>query len=288
MLINTPVEVIAKLTTQNNYLVMFLGCGSSFLFSSTSLTECSIMPFVATGILEIEQMFPWCLGSNLGMAVINMLIAWSTGNANFLRVTVANVFFNVLGTLMWYPIPYFREFPLHGALIVGIMTRMWRLVCIVHFAVTFILVPLTFLGLGRLLYSGNKTNVVGWLIFIVIIFVFLTSAYCWFNFYGRERFIAFFEEPDMEPAKANGRDYDEDSYDDDEYTDERSDVSSIGFEEPRPTRTSGVKNSSRTRTFEAVRPKAISPPKGRKRLIKNSGTTDDQNCCCADPNFLGV
>lgn len=288
MLINNPVEVIAKLTTQNEYVIMFVGTGIGMLLADPSVSESSIMPLVATGIIEIEQMFPWCLGTNLGGAVTNLCVAWSFGNNAYLQVAIGNLCFNLFSTIIWYPLPYLRECPLHGSLIVGIMTRTWGIVSIVNFVVTFIAVPFTFYGIGNLMAHESKGKVgLGWFLFVVIAVITFYFTYSWFNFDGRERFIEFFEDPQDEDNKGGGviNDLfraDKGKYDDsfDDNTDDGSDISSIGFQEPR----SSSRRKKSQKVFEVVRPKTLTPPKERKRLIKNYGAERDENCggCCAD------
>ena len=287
VLINTPVEVIAKLSTQNNYVLMLMGCGSSILFSSSAFAECMIMPFVATGILELEQMFPWCLGTNFGVAISNMILAWSTGSEIYLQVAIANVFFNLFGTMVWYPFRYLREFPLHGALVVGIVTRMWRIVSIVYFAITFIIGPLIIMGLGNLIYSKKSTSLgLGWTLVTILILLICTGFYSWFFNSGRENFISFFEDTFDDDNIGGNESYDEYSYDDDDI--DLRDLSSIGFQEARATKQSKSRSRRTRKSLDAVRPKAVSPSPARKRLVKNSGLSVDENCCCTDQNFLSA
>jgi hypothetical protein len=280
MLINNPVEVIAKLTAQNHYLIMLMGCGSGMLLVDTSVTECAFMPFVATGIFEIEQMFPWCIGSNLGCAATNAFIAYSIGGREYLLVALAHLLFNVLGTILWYPLPYLRQFPLHGALIVGIVARMWRIACLVHFVVTFIAVPILFTIIANMISSEKKVRAgLGWFLFVIFGIFAISMSYRWFFLQGREKFIAFFENPKERDSYDQKKDVDEESYyDDEDYTDDGSAVSSIGFGEPV-----SAKRKKNKRTLEVMRPKAITPPPARKRLIKNYGESKAENCgCCVD------
>lgn len=281
MLLNTPIEVIAKMTTHNNYVLMFLGCGASVLFNNSSIVETSILPFVSSGILELEQMFPWCLGSNFGVALANFFFALSLGNQAYMAVAIANLAFNVIGTLIWYPIPYLREFPIHSALIVGIITRMWRYVCVVYFGLAFIVFPLLLFGIGHLLYGTKKTSIgFGWTLVGVILLVLLHFSYGWFFKGGRESFIEFFEEPSDDDEYDVS--VDENTYD----YDTEDDVSSIGFQEARVQKSKSKRNSNRG--LNKVRPQAASPPQERKRLIKNAGLDNKDNCCCADPTFFGA
>lgn len=284
-LINTPIEVIAKLSTHNNYVLMFMGCGSSILLSSSSITECAAMPFVATGILELEQMFPWCLGSNMGVALLNALLAWSTGSNAYIQVAIANFFFNLFGSIIFYPFPYFREFPIHAALVVGIVTRMWRFVSIIYFSIAFIVGPLFVLGLGHLIHSEKEFNFgIGWTLITISLLLILSGIYIWFFNDGREKFIAFCEDSDGDTRFDEDVSIDDGSEYDHNTSDDRSDVSSIGFGEARPT-----KSQRKKKSFDNLRPKAAAaaaPPSARKRLIKNTDFDVDENCCCTDQNYL--
>ena len=292
MLINNPVEVIAKLTTQNHYVIMLMGCGSGMVLVNTSTSESALMPFVATGIFEIEQMFPWCLGSNLGCAITNVLVAWTLGSREYLLVALGNLLFNLFGMILWYPLPYFRECPLHGALVIGIMTRTWRIIGFVHFASTFIGIPFLFLSLGNMINSEKKSTAgFGWSVLIGIALITLYITYSWFYLQGRERFVAIFEDPVDQSNNAGignyfgGRETPvEDSYDDsdDEYSDDGSDISSIGFGEAGASK----KRKNSKRALNVMRPKAMTPPKARKRLIKNYGETKTDNCGCCAENVL--
>ena len=286
LLINHPVEVIAKLTTHNQYAIMFVGCGSGMLLGNTSTSESALMPFVATGILEIEQMFPWCIGSNLGCAVTNLLVAWTVGNRDYMLVALATLFFNVFGTILYYPIQYLRQFSLHGALVIGIMTRTWPVISLLYFAFTFVAIPFLFSRLGEMISSEKKSVMgIGWFVLVGLGLLILYIMYNWFYLQGRERFVAFFEDSTMDTGGAKyrgkpGNSVGDASYYDDEYSEDGSDISSIGFGEvgggPR-------KKNSKNTLVEVMRPKAVTPPKARKRLIKNYGETKADNCgCCAD------
>jgi hypothetical protein len=55
MLIETPVEVIARITNVNNYIAMVFSSLVTLLVGSSSLTEAVFNPALASGIIEIEQ-----------------------------------------------------------------------------------------------------------------------------------------------------------------------------------------------------------------------------------------
>lgn len=297
MLMNTPLEVVAKLSNQNPIVSMILGCGSVFLLNSASITESCLMPYVATGIIELEQVLPWCLGSNFGIAMTCMLSAWYSGNEGHLHVTISNLFFHVFGTMIWYIFPVMREFPIHGSLISGIIVRMWRFASLFYFGFTFFLCPLMVYGITKLLYSKNTFFIsLGGIIVCVLIFLIGLSIFVWFWRSGRERFILYFEEPTSNKMSIPD-DVSEDSFrNNDEGTDYRSDLSSIGFEEVKLARGQGRKEHATkitSKKLNSMRIQAITAPSssgrnGRKRLVKNAAVEKTENCCCNDPTFLAV
>ncbi len=304
LLINTPVEVVAKLSNQHPVVLLLSGCLSSMLFISSAITETAVIPFVATGIIELEQMLPWCLGSNVGLAVTTMLTAWYSGNANYLHVTIANLFFNVFGALIWYPLRFMREFPLHAALIIGIMVRMWRFFALLYLVWTFAGLPFMVWGIGRLLQNENTGILaLGGLIitFIGLIVGFVVVSWFWCQ--GREKFIAFFEKSGAEgggedkqrnPEVKEVRDDESvdsfyaNDYDTDDYG---SDMSSIGFEVVPKEQLRGKNSKLKTPTrLSQMRAAAPPPPAvGRKRLLKNiAGTEKEEQCCCNDQTFFAA
>lgn len=165
------------------------------LFSNSSVLECALTPMVGTGIIELEQMFPWSLGSNLGLSLTSMLTALFSGKAEYLQITLANLFFNLFSIILWYPIPYMRKFPLHGALILGILCRAWRFIPFLYIPVMFIAFPFTVIGIVNLITS-DSTGMFALGIFVLILLLLLTLMSCiwWFWRGGRDSFISFFEE----------------------------------------------------------------------------------------------
>ena len=55
MMIDTPIEVIAKITNVNDYLLIIFGCGTTMCLGSSSVTEAIFNPALAYGIIESEK-----------------------------------------------------------------------------------------------------------------------------------------------------------------------------------------------------------------------------------------
>eukprot|EP00854_Cymbomonas_tetramitiformis_P022587 gene22587-27263_t len=99
------------------YFSMLVGCFITVMVQSSSITTSVLTPIVAVGLITLEQMFPLTLGANIGTCVTGLMSASvSTSNATAAwQVALCHLCFNVLGILIWYPIPFMREIPLEGA-----------------------------------------------------------------------------------------------------------------------------------------------------------------------------
>lgn len=202
MLVETPVEVIARITNVNNYFSMLSGCLSTVAIGSSSVTESILSPFLASGIFEIEQILPWSLGTNVGMAILTILQSTYSGNKDFFHVAIANLFFNVFSIALWYPHPFMRKFSLHSSLILGVITRKWRITPLIHYLFSFIGFPFMILGIMDMLANKNKAlMILGIFILVILGLMIVPSLVWWFLGSGREKFISYFEE--VEEEKAN-------------------------------------------------------------------------------------
>lgn len=82
---------------------------------SSSITTSILVPLVAAGVLTLRNAFPVTLGANLGTTVTALLASVAAESPEALTVALAHVTFNVLGILIFYPIPTMREIPLRLA-----------------------------------------------------------------------------------------------------------------------------------------------------------------------------
>ncbi len=58
------------------------------------------------GLLTLEQIFPYTLGSNVGTTVTAILAALVTGNLAAIIVAFSHLLFNICGILIWWPLRF--------------------------------------------------------------------------------------------------------------------------------------------------------------------------------------
>ncbi|XP_065285712.1 sodium-dependent phosphate transport protein 2B-like isoform X3 [Dermacentor albipictus] len=93
------------------YLCLLLGCLITFVFQSSSAFTSALLPFAALGMLDLERVYPLTLGSNVGTTATGLVAALAGSpvtRQNALQIALCHTFFNVIGILLFYPVPFFR------------------------------------------------------------------------------------------------------------------------------------------------------------------------------------
>ena len=188
LLLGTSTRLVYKATDVNGYVAIAIGAGVTMLVQSSSITTSTLTPLVGMGALRLEQMYPLTLGCNLGTTVTGITAAMVADTIDSLQVALAHLFFNIIGILIFYPIPFMRLIPLTAARKLSKATRIWRGFPLVYIVVMFFLVPLFFLGISALFGKDTKGFKVLGAIF-VIAFVLVVSYVLYWCIYlnGREQ-----------------------------------------------------------------------------------------------------
>jgi sodium-dependent phosphate cotransporter len=118
---------------------MALGLVVTVAVQSSSIATSVIIPLAAAGVLTLEQVFPYTLGSNVGTTVTAILASLATGELAAVVVALVHLLFNIFGIVLIWPI---RRIPLMLATRLAQLTLRSRLVPILYIVVVFFLVPL--------------------------------------------------------------------------------------------------------------------------------------------------
>ncbi|MGI9276905.1 MAG: Na/Pi symporter [Endozoicomonas sp.] len=85
------------------------------LVQSSSTTTSLMVPLVGSGVFKVRDIYPFTLGANIGTCITALLAATaiSGGNAFFaLQIAIVHLFYNLLGVIVIYGIPFLRDIPL--------------------------------------------------------------------------------------------------------------------------------------------------------------------------------
>lgn len=91
---------------------MVVGLVMTIAVQSSSITTSILVPLVAAGVLTLRNAFPVTLGANLGTTVTALLASIAAESPEALVIALAHVSFNILGIMIFYPIPKLRRIPL--------------------------------------------------------------------------------------------------------------------------------------------------------------------------------
>ncbi|XP_029626046.1 sodium-dependent phosphate transport protein 2A-like [Salmo trutta] len=125
------------------YLAILVGAGMTFVVQSSSVFTSAITPLIGIGVISIERAYPLTLGSNIGTTATAILAALASPGdklAAAFQVALCHFFFNILGILLWYPVPTTR-LPIRMARTLGQRTAKYRWFAVLYLLLCFLLLP---------------------------------------------------------------------------------------------------------------------------------------------------
>nr|XP_057929058.1 solute carrier family 34 member 2b [Doryrhamphus excisus] len=156
------------------YIAILVGAGMTFIVQSSSVFTSAITPLVGIGVISLERAYPLTLGSNIGTTTTAILAAMASPGetlANSLQIALCHFFFNIMGILLWYPIPFTRV-PIRLARGLGNRTAKYRWFAALYLVLCFLVLPLTVFGLslaGWQVLVGIGVPFIVLAIFVVIV-----------------------------------------------------------------------------------------------------------------------
>ncbi|CAF3824266.1 unnamed protein product, partial [Rotaria sordida] len=163
------------------YLAILVGCILTILVQSSSIFTSTLTPLVGLGIITIERVYPFTIGSNIGTTITGIMAALTATSEkdlrNSLQIALCHTFFNIIGILIWFPIPFMR-FPIPMAKKLGEITAKYRWFAVLYIVCSFFVIPLIVFGLslaGWYVFGGVLGPIV--LIIILIILINILQRY---------------------------------------------------------------------------------------------------------------
>ncbi len=128
---------------------MFFGIFITVLVQSSSITTSLIIPLAGAGILRLEQIFPYTLGSNIGTTITALLASLVSGTIAPLGVAFSHLMFNVYGIAIIWPIENIRNIPIRLARWFSEKAVQNRIFPLIYILVMFFIIPLTLIFFVR-------------------------------------------------------------------------------------------------------------------------------------------
>eukprot|EP00408_Alexandrium_pacificum_P033260 CAMPEP_0171286990 /NCGR_PEP_ID=MMETSP0790-20130122/69312_1 /TAXON_ID=2925 /ORGANISM="Alexandrium catenella, Strain OF101" /LENGTH=379 /DNA_ID=CAMNT_0011756481 /DNA_START=276 /DNA_END=1415 /DNA_ORIENTATION=- len=169
-------RVIVMSTKLNDYVALLIGVAITIVVQSSSVITSALTPFCGLGLLTLEKMLPLTLGANIGTTVTALIAALTKMSHNTIHIALCHLFFNIIGILIWFPLPFMRQVPLSGARLLGLYASFYRFVPALYILLAFVVAPAIALGMSALF---DASTVGGIIVLISIIVLFAGFQFWW-------------------------------------------------------------------------------------------------------------
>lgn len=133
-------STMEKLLSRNPYISMIHGIWITFMVQSSSITTSLLVPLAGAGALSTKSIFPITVGANIGTTA-TAIIASLSGNRAGLTIAMVHLIFNLMGTLIWLPIPKMRAVPVKIAEHFGSIVEKNRHIALIYLLMIFFVIP---------------------------------------------------------------------------------------------------------------------------------------------------
>jgi sodium-dependent phosphate cotransporter len=132
----------------------------TMLVQSSSTTTSLIVPLAGTGLLTLEEVYPFTLGANIGTCVTALIAATAVLDNHLaaLQIAMVHLLFNVTGVTLIYGTPFLRNLPILAAQTLAKIASQRKYIAFVYILSVFFLVPTILLGVTLMLAGGSRHN----------------------------------------------------------------------------------------------------------------------------------
>lgn len=117
---------------------------------SSTITTSVVVPIVAKKIVTLKQAAPFIMGANIGTTITAFIAATlNSHTSSGISIAIAHFLFNLIGVLLFFPIPVLRRLPIELAEGLGKITLKYRLAGFVYILLTFFFVPFSLIYLHQ-------------------------------------------------------------------------------------------------------------------------------------------
>jgi len=115
---------------------------------SSTVTTSLVVPLVAKKIVKIKSAFPFVLGANIGTTITAFIAALFNSNAA-ISIAIAHFLFNLLGVIIFFPVPFVNQLPIKLANGLGRLTLKYRLAGFLYVLLTFFFIPFSLIYFNK-------------------------------------------------------------------------------------------------------------------------------------------
>jgi len=171
-------SLIRRFAELNDYAAMGVGMCLTILVQSSSVVTSALTPLCGLGLISLAKMLPLTLGANVGTTVTALLASLAVFTRGAVQIALCHLLFNIIGILIWFPVPPMRRVPLGAAALLGLYASFYRAVPVLYLLVVFVAVPLLALGVSAALGASVPGRVV---LLVVLLLALVAFEFWWWR-----------------------------------------------------------------------------------------------------------
>lgn len=143
-------ERFSRFFFKNAWKSFFWGTVTTAAIRSSTITTSVVVPIVAQRIVSLRKAVPFILGANMGTTITAFIAAFFHGNSTgAVSIAIAHFLFNLIGVLIFYPVPLLRKIPIALANGLGKLALNHRMAVFVYILMIFFFIPFSLIYLNK-------------------------------------------------------------------------------------------------------------------------------------------
>jgi solute carrier family 34 (sodium-dependent phosphate cotransporter) len=135
-------EVFSRFFFKNGLKSFSWGVLTTAAIRSSTITTSVVVPIVAKKIASLKQAAPFIMGANVGTTITAFIAATlHTNSPSAISIAIVHFLFNLIGVILFFPIPVLRKLPMELAEGLGKLTLRYRLAGFVYLLLAFFFIP---------------------------------------------------------------------------------------------------------------------------------------------------
>lgn len=130
-------------------VAILVGVAVTVAVQSSSITTSILIPMSAAGVISLRNAYPVTLGANVGTTITALLAAMAASGSDALTIALVHTWFNVLGIVILFGIPWLRPLPIRAAELLAELAVRRRSVAVGWTLGVFIIIPLVGIAVFR-------------------------------------------------------------------------------------------------------------------------------------------
>lgn len=138
--------ILDRYLFKNDLSSFSLGASITAIVQSSSVTTSMVIPLVGSGLLTVEKVYPYTLGTNMGTTVTAIMASLVTNQVAAVTIAFSHLLFNFFGILIFYPLKFM---PIFCARWLANIAAERKAVAILFVVFTFYVIPLLLIFLTQ-------------------------------------------------------------------------------------------------------------------------------------------